>query len=147
MKAQHSASLRTVTGAEADLRHHAWQWRVRQLFSDLAGRGLGRHRPRCAGGVASLKSGYNFVATPGGAGTAAAPYVLHHRRSACGFAGVTATGTRSSVPMQPASSMPPPRPAPRPRQPPLVPRSATSLTPQLTLILKHSAVPKGLRCA
>jgi type IV pilus assembly protein PilA len=85
------ASLRTVTGAEAVYAnsHNGQYATLLALSTDgLVDTVLG------ASATSSLKSGYNFAATPTGAGTAASPYYYVTGASPANFTGVTATGTR-----------------------------------------------------
>lgn len=83
------ASLRTITGAEATYAATAGNG----AYSNLTGLNTqGLIDSVLSGG---LKSGYNFVATPSGAGTAGSPYFYTTGAAPAAFSGVTATGTRT----------------------------------------------------
>jgi prepilin-type N-terminal cleavage/methylation domain-containing protein len=84
-----TASLRTVTGAEATYAATIGSGAYGNL-SALAGQGL---IDTVLGGGA--KSGYNFAATPSGTGAASDPYFYITGAAPQAFSGVTATGTRS----------------------------------------------------
>ena len=84
-----TASLRTVTGAEATYAATIGNGAYGDLGA-LEGQGL---IDTVLGGGA--KSGYNFAATPSGTGAADDPYFYVTGAAPQAFSGVTATGTRS----------------------------------------------------
>jgi prepilin-type N-terminal cleavage/methylation domain-containing protein len=84
-----TASLRTVTGAEATYAATIGSGAYGSLGA-LAGQGL---VDAVLGGGA--KSGYNFAATPSGTGASSDPYFYITGAAPQAFSGVTATGTRS----------------------------------------------------
>ena len=83
-----TASLRTVTGAEATYAATIGAGAYGNLAA-LQGQGL---IDTVLGGGA--KSGYNFAAAPSGNGSAATPYFYITGAAPQAFTGVTATGTR-----------------------------------------------------
>ena len=85
------ASMRTITSAEATYAATTGGGQYGSLPA-LAGQGL---VDGVLGGAAGTKSGYAFVATPSGAGTAADPYLYLSTASPQAVGGVTATGTRN----------------------------------------------------
>ncbi len=84
------ASLRTVTAAEATYAATVGDGAYATL-PNLAGQGL---IDTVLGSAAGTKSGYTFVATPTGAGTAGDPRVYFSTATPQSAGGVTATGTR-----------------------------------------------------
>ncbi|MGI8919918.1 MAG: prepilin-type N-terminal cleavage/methylation domain-containing protein [Pyrinomonadaceae bacterium] len=84
------ASMRTITSAEA-------------TYAATSGNGTYATLPNLAGqglvdsvlGGATGKSGYSFVSTPSGTGTAADPWLYLSTASPQAVGGVTATGTRN----------------------------------------------------
>ena len=84
------ASMRTITSAEATYAATTGGGQYGNLAA-LAGQGL---VDGVLGGAAGVKSGYSFVSTPSGAGTAADPYLYLSTASPQAVGGVTATGTR-----------------------------------------------------
>jgi type IV pilus assembly protein PilA len=90
-----TASLRTVTGAEATYAATIGSGAYGTL-QNLAGQGLvDTVLGGCAAGTDCGKSGYNFRATPTGTGTGADPFLYVTGSSPQVFSGVTATGTRT----------------------------------------------------
>ena len=85
------ASMRTITSAEATYAATAGAGQYGTLPT-LATQGL---VDGVLGSAAGVKSGYGFVATPSGAGTAADPYLYLSTASPQAVGGVTATGTRN----------------------------------------------------
>ena len=86
-----TASLRTVTGAEATYAATKGNGQYATL-PQLAAEGL---VDTVLGGATGVKSGYGFVATPTGTGTAADPWFYTSGAAPQTFSGVTATGTRT----------------------------------------------------
>ena len=85
------ASMRTITSAEATYAATTGGGQYGNLAA-LAGQGL---VDGVLGSAAGTKSGYSFVATPSGAGTAADPYLYLSTATPQAVGGVTATGTRN----------------------------------------------------
>ena len=88
------ASLRTVTGAEATYSATIGAGAYASL-QQLSGQGLVDTVLGCNPGPSCLKSGYNFLASPGGTGTATDPWVYVTGAAPAAYQGVTATGTRT----------------------------------------------------
>jgi len=84
------ASMRTITSAEATYAATAGDGEYGDLPA-LAGQGL---VDSVLGGTNGEKSGYTFVATASGDGSAADPYVYLSTSTPQAVASVTATGTR-----------------------------------------------------
>ena len=84
------ASLRTVTSAEATYAATNGNGQYGSLAT-LAGQGL---VDTVLGSATGVKSGYGFVATPSGTGTAADPYLYLSTATPQAVGSVTATGTR-----------------------------------------------------
>ena len=84
------ASMRTITSAEATYAATTGGGQYGSL-PNLAGQGL---VDGVLGAAAGTKSGYTFVSTPSGTGTAADPYLYLSTATPQAVGGVTATGTR-----------------------------------------------------
>ena len=88
------ASLRTITGAEATYAATIGGGAYGTL-PNLAGQQLVDSVLGSTGASAGAKSGYTFLATPTGSGTAAAPWLYVTGAAPQSYTGITATGTRT----------------------------------------------------